>query len=122
MPPNPNSFVNCWSVFISKGPHNISVSQSIGQDLIDCHNICATSEMTHIVCDQLEYGPNLGPLFHATSEIWDKYLDFSSKELDKEISAAKQKFRIFTLTRKERFRIHQLMKEMRGEHDCCIRV
>jgi hypothetical protein len=100
----PNKFI------VSKGPYETTFNFSYSQDLIDCHNLCATRELAHILYQELEYGDK------NMIVIW-KLADEPEKQ-----RIAKEELRRVKLTKQEKIEIYRFCNLLRGKHDCCERI
>lgn len=94
--------INGHTIEISKGPYKTSFGGC--SDLLDCHGLCATDEMTQMVIDDLEIGgENLRLL--------------SSNTILNRIALVRS-LRRFHLSKDERRQIWFALKEDRGNHNC----
>lgn len=91
----PGDDFRCWRFVISKGPYKFQVYGEVG-DLLDCHGLCATTELAEIIIYEIEVG-TVAP--------------FGEPPPPKRV----------TLSRREKMRVHRLAHQLRGPHECCHR-
>lgn len=91
---------------VIKGPYEYKCSYSLGNDLCDCHGLCATLEWAHIVKEELEYSPE------ALSQILG--LDYDPAVREK----LKNKLRRVEITQIEYAKIALFLHKLRGKHNC----
>lgn len=91
---------------ISKGPY--TVISHTANDCVDYHGLCATAEVALIIKNELELGEENQRL------VLERYWDFEDKERDKWIKSLKR----FDLSLKDFQSIYDVLKELRGSHNC----
>ena len=92
---------------VAKGPYSIEIFDA--KDCIDCHGLCATAEVVHISVQELELGENQRLVLS-----WDNSA-LKSEERIKWINSLKR----CQVTKQERVDIYNVLKKLRGPHNCC---
>lgn len=110
---DPEAFVPN-KVEFSKGPHKTIMTCGSGQDLRDCHGLCATHEMVYITVDYLEYSQE------SLTQIWTmpKHIEYFSPEAEARSKKLKKELRRCVVTKEERLKIFAFWHIDRGPHDC----
>ena len=97
LPDDPDRFVN-GRYEISKGNRSKTCNMECGQDLIDCHGLCATKEWFDIIVAELEYD----------TKAWrigdDGVVDCGP--------------RLVVLTKSDKVKLLKFCIKMRGPHKC----
>jgi hypothetical protein len=94
-------------LIVSKGPYECECGYTSGQDLRDCHGLCATREWAWCICEQLEYS------HESMMKIYRLPWDGSEKR-----KIALESLRRIKLTKQEKQEIYNVCKKLRGEHHC----
>lgn len=102
--PNEWSMPICTNA-VSKGPYSVVFGYL--KDLCDCHNLCATAEIAAVVVTQLQHSKE------SLKKIWDIPL-----ENVKERERVWKDLRRIEVTKEEVMEIYNVMKVLRGEHNC----
>ena len=105
---SPDTFVPD-KIRISKGPYLVEHAAACGQDLRDCHGLCATVEWAQIIKDALEYSPESLDMMFSLG--WDEQAIESRKRL-------RESLRRTTINKQEYLVIYSFLKDIRGPHDC----
>jgi hypothetical protein len=92
---------------VQKGLWSTRVYNNSMTDLRDCHGLCATVEMAHVLKMDLEYGNNIRFL-------WE--LPFETPEEERE--RTKKKIQRCTVTENELKQLVRFCHRLRGKHDC----
>lgn len=106
LPNDPNSFVQ-ERLKIIKGPYKV-VTNNCGQDLLDCHGLCATIEWADMIRQELEYGPE------GLMKLYSLGWDCPQSERDYWL----KKLRRVEISKLDRAKIILLCHKLRGEHLC----
>jgi len=106
--PNPDLFVQNQEYEIIKGPHSVKTYVNAGQDLLDCHGLCATFEWASIIRQELEYGSEgIRKLYSLGWDCPDR--EYWVKKL-KRVEISKVEYAKLIL----------FCHKLRGEHPCCL--
>lgn len=109
LPDDPNSFVQ-GQYKISKGPYSVTTHHCAGQDLLDCHGLCATIEWADIIKQELEYGND------GLKKLYSLGWDCPQAERDYWLKKLKR----VEVSKVERTKIVLFCNKLRGEHPCCL--
>jgi hypothetical protein len=93
---------------IAKGPYSTQSGYAVGQDLIDCHGLCANFEWAHLIKSSLEYGEEgMRQLFSLGWDCDEKDRQRLMKTLRRvEVTPADFAYLVLTL------------RNIRGPHNC----
>ena len=98
---------------ITKGPYK--VISCTANDCKDCHGLCATLEVTHMIVQELELGNENLELIYRT------HYDFSEFHM-KQRKDWINSLRRFNTSKEEKMQIYNILKKLRGPHNCPLNV
>lgn len=97
------------SIRVKKGPWDASFDINL-HEMEDCHGLCATEELAYLIEEEIVYG------LEGLKKIWavswfEEENDRKRKKLMKDLKRVK-------LSNSERLEIRQVLKTLRGPHNC----
>lgn len=110
LPADPDSFIQHGYYRVSKGPYKVIVNHYCGQDLLDCHGLCATIEWADIIKQELEYGKD------GLQKLYSLGWDCPQAERDYWLKKLKR----VEISKIDRAKIVLFCNKLRGEHPCCL--
>jgi hypothetical protein len=108
--PDSDSFIQHQKYEIIKGPYSVKTYATAGQDLLDCHGLCATIEMADLIKQELEYGSE------GLKKLWELGWDCPQAERDYWLKKLKR----VEISGIERCKIVLFCNKLRGKHPCCL--
>jgi len=106
---------NDWynEIQISKLEFTSQICCVAGQDLIDTHGLCASSELATIIAQDIEYGEE------GMKKLWSLPYSFNYDEREDRIRKFwLKKLKRIELTKRDKAIIKLFCHKMRGEHSC----
>lgn len=98
---------------VSKGPYSASFCTPLNF-LADCHGLCATQEMLVLVIQEIQYSrENLIKILH---------MPWGTEQAEKERKKALKSLMRVRLSGDEIAEIYNVLKELRGPHECPLKV
>lgn len=98
---------------VSKGPYSASFQTPLNQ-LADCHGLCATQELLALIVQEIQYGrENLVKMLH---------MPWGTEQAEQERQKALKSLIRVRLSGDEISEIYNVLKTLRGPHECPLKV